>query len=460
MKNIRFKQIAILALVTVFAIGIPASFAKYMKDDSFNLNVKVEVPFTFTADTVTGENVSGGKITIKKSGWYAIAVKGGDGGSGYVGNSSGKYVSGGPGGLISIKVYLESGDVLIPHIGTAGGNGSDAKSGAAGSVTGALGGGGAGYNMPTVADSAWDWIAGAFSNSAASGGGGAATSVFVNDNSYSNLLCVAGGGGGGGAWSYYYTYPKGSWVVVGTIRTVPSGYGGAGGSNILTNASISGIGVTLPSTGSVFSGGNGKIGSIMPSGNDSGYYIYRDNGKNTTYGGGASNSGGNGSSSTNSWGVEASGSAGADYVSSSAGGVGASSKSYGGAGGGGYCGGGAGAGCSIDYSAGGGGGGSSFHKSSLNGKDITKYTSLSNLGLDIASVTYTPYHLNGLTNNVIYNTTESRIISKYPFIEYYTVTHYNYKNDPESEKYSVYNVTKSDSNVAGGFVIVKYLGQA
>lgn len=114
----------------------------------------------------------------------------------------------------------------------------------------------------------------------------------------------------------------------------------------------------------------------------------------------------------------------------------------------------------VDFVLAVGGGGSSFHKSSLNGKDITKYTSLSNLGLDIASVTYTPYHLNGLTNNVIYNTTESRIISKYPFIEYYTVTHYNYKNDPESEKYSVYNVTKSDSNVAGGFVIVKYLGQA
>lgn len=453
MNDTRFKQIAIFVLVTIIAIGLPASFAKYMKDDSFNLNVKVEVPFTFTADTVTGENVSGGKITIKKSGWYAIAVKGGDGGTATVINSgsamSGKDVPGGPGGLISIKVYLNKDDVLVPFVGTAGGNASKGTAGSAGTVSTVLGAGGKGCascDTSGATGKITKWIGSIFSNAVASGGGGAATSLFVGspDSTYSNLLCVAGGGGGAAGWSYNYSYPDGSAETLWLVKTVPSGFGGAGGSNVLGNADTSPI-----NDSTIFAGADGKFGSVMPGGTDSGSFVMRSKSGKISYGGGATNVGGAGSSSTNSWNINGTGQVGANYAANANGGKGANSSSYGGAGGGGYCGGGAGAGCSIEYSAGGGGGGSSYYKSSVNGKDVVNYVAtneLSSLGLAVASKTYAPYELDSLYQHLVYTS--------------WSTTYNNYSNNPESDKFAVYNVTKDGSNVSGGFVIVKYLGQS
>lgn len=447
MNRTYIRITAIFAVIIVTILCLPSSWAKYLTNDAYKMDVQVLAnpsPIFKTNNSSTDYSNTPVVIPIEKTGYYSVITKGGNGGAGICvyGSEELSTIAGGTGGLVSIKVWLVEGSNLVVYIGHNGGKATIGNGGTGGSVK-TIGSGGTGND----GGSSFSGIAKLLSHTAASGGGGAATTVFVEGSSvnansyspnYSNLLSIAAGGGGGGAWSQYYCYPD-TLRNLGTLNTVPAGFGGPGGSNVIGYTSSS-------NDANIFYGDNGKLGSFLPSdgngvGKDAGTYVARINSSNTEYGGGGNTSGGSAAASSRTWGITCSGNTGGGFSGSNSAGAGANSTSYGGAGGGGYCGGGSGSGTSISYSAGGGGGGSSFFTSNnVNGKAVTTYsgysTILSSNGFSVSASSYNPQIVKKLDSSSLQDGDSSS--PKYP----------DFKID------RIYN---NGSEYAEGFVMVNWL---
>ena len=449
MNRTYIRITAIFAVIIATILCLPSSWAKYLTNDAYKMDVQVLAnpsPIFKTNNSTTDYSNTPVVIPIEKTGYYSVITKGGDGGAGICvyGSKELSTIVGGTGGLVSVKVWLVEGSNLVVYIGHNGGKATIGEGGSAGSVK-TIGSGGRGDD----GGESFSGIAKLFSHTAASGGGGAATTVFVEGSSvnassynpnYSNLLSIAAGGGGGGAWSQYFSYPNTARNLT-TLNTVPAGIGGPGGSNVIGNNKTS-----SSISENIFNGDDGKLGSFLPSdgngvGKDAGKYVVRINPNYTEYGGGGSTSGGTAAKSEKTWRITCSGKDGGGFSDSNSAGSGGDSTSYGGAGGGGYCGGASGSGTSIYYSAGGGGGGSSFFTSkNVNGKAVTTYseysTILSSNGFSVSASSYNPQAVKKISESSLQDGDSS---------------------EPKYSDFSIDRIYNNGSEYAEGFVMVNWL---
>lgn len=348
MKSNRiFQVVCLLLLLGTTVLCIPGSIAKYADDKQYEIVVKSKIKpgvqyeyYTFNSPNWTnGHNT----ITLNHNGYYAILIKGGNGGSGYQqsGYSSlsptGQVYSGGKGGVVAYIAKFNKNDMLDVYLGSAGGNASTSSS--LSSASQRVGAGGVNA-LSTGSQKKYEGGSGAYVDLkkykdvfkySASAGGGAATVVNYNNNS----IVIAGGGGGA---SSCVTNMKGSLGAKWTC--IVANVGGNGGTNI-SSVSLGG------------KNGGGEHYGMMDA-----YY---------SGGGGGSANGGAGSAGSSdsvvtvaivnssiSSGTADSGGSSTQY------GYGGAGKYLGGGGGGGYAGGGGGCGTSVELEPGAGGGGSSY----------------------------------------------------------------------------------------------------
>lgn len=391
----KYLRIFAMALVAVMSIlCIPGTFAKYSKEETYTVAVKQKEIKIEPGKIVYSTNNSSGEkqYTADKDGYYAVLIKGGNGGSGIVGDGS--KASGwktnsssvGKGGIMLGIVHMSEEDFLAFTVGQ---NGTDASINS--SLTGnirstSIGNGGTTTETyvewtripftliyyPSYYTKTVGYLKGADGSKsglsnyayAAGGGGGSSTVVYLNESTPEALLMIAGGGGGSSGAD---TDANGS---NGNTSTWSYGFGGDGGSNINPSTNSIGGNVGIGSvTGCVYNGfdGNSSKGNT----NAIGY------GGTTNPGAGAT-----GYSSTSNC-EGATGTLlsidGGSFKNTT--GCGGAAGGIGGGGGGGYAGGGGG-GCgwfksssrtntdAID-SPGGGGGGSSFAKSNIDSSGMT-----------------------------------------------------------------------------------------
>ena len=370
-KSAKIKRILIVLLVTVLAVALPASFAKYIDSKTYTLHLTKTEVFKFFYNTSNSKMAE--KVELPKAGRYAIIVKGGDGADNYVWNSTTKvnnsYIYGGKGGTV-VGVYTTTEDHQYVYVSAGGvGNKPEQPNGVgAGGEPGKnslsmLNGGKGGIMEATGGfyDAIIKFAAVAFSQSPSGAGGGAASIVYACDSSGhydkdSDLLLLAGGGGGASSWNSAYASGNIKVPVI-NKNSVPSGAGGNGSGNFLGDS------VAKSDSSDMLQ--NYSDWKISTDNNFTRKYMGfiiaglsgEGNATQGTYGKGGSTKPGAGGT-VNNVGI-LSGSpadAGTAYAS---GGTGGEGSYYGGGGGGGYCGGGGGAGSSIDVAAGGGGAGSS-----------------------------------------------------------------------------------------------------
>ena len=218
------------------------------------------------------------EVSEATKGWYAVMLRGGDGG-----NASG---SGGAGGVVKGVVWLEPGKYTLVAGAIGSTNGVQADSN-----TSAFTGGGKSYPR-----------------SEAGGGGGGLSGLFLTDSTdyiQLNVLAVAGGGGGGP----YKNSGQGS--------VLRGGYGGGGG-NATTGVTVLGVssgqdgqqissrnqnggggGSSGGAGGSGYQGYNGNAGSALKGGDVTRFGNYADRagaGGSGWFGGGSGGGSYNGSS--------------------------------------------------------------------------------------------------------------------------------------------------------------------
>lgn len=327
-KYIKNSIIVILALTFMFVSTY--SLAKYTKQDTSSLTISTQKEFFKQkyADN-SGKAID---FIPQYEGYYAIIVKGGDGGNGNKGEGSlsasgwkcrkeTEGETGGKGGVMFGVFSTENNKLLRIALGSEGKDSTTWYE----SVDG-----GTNASSPTTAQGAKGGNSGSIgSRNPSSGGGGAGSVVFsytTTGLANKKTAMIAGGGGGSAGNDTYY-------------NVASTGKGGAGGSNFTTESfttKINGSAISL-AAGQVYSGFDGTAPGTAK-----------------TYGYGAKDTGGSG------------GRTGSNYTGSNGSGDGATPNgSCGGAGGGGYAGGGSGklnsysSGIS-NFNPGGGGGGSSF----------------------------------------------------------------------------------------------------
>ncbi len=321
-KYIKNSIIVILALTFMF---VSYSLAKYTKQDTSSLTISTQKEFFKQkyADN-SGKSID---FTPQYEGYYAIIIKGGDGGNGNKGKDS-KWAcrkdtegeTGGKGGVMFGIFSTETNKLLRISLGSEGKDSSAVHTTVDGGVN---------SSNPSIAQGAKGGNSGNIMNyNPSSGGSGAGSVVFsytTTGLANKKIAMIAGGGGGSAGNDTYYT------------KGVLQGRGGSAGSNFTSDSftsSINGSAISI-SAGQVYSGFNGT-----------------SPGTGKTYGYGAKDTGGTG------------GRTGSSYTGNAGSGNGATPNgSCGGAGGGGYAGGGSGSTSGYNtnnFNAGGGGGGSSF----------------------------------------------------------------------------------------------------
>ncbi|GAX48337.1 glycine-rich protein [Pseudolactococcus reticulitermitis] len=194
-----------LGLLSLLALG-GLTQSKYVR------NATIEMDVTNEADVAMREGVnpdvkntaSQGSYTVKKTGYYAIQLKGGDGGT----NNGG---TGGKGGVVEEVYYLEKGQTVWYSLGGRGGyyqaNSDNRTSGASDYSAGGTGG-----------DSG---LIGSNASSRQGGGGGGASIVRLGSSTGTDIMIAGGGGGGAGGGQQY-----GAVAAAQTPRQ--GGIGGAG----------------------------------------------------------------------------------------------------------------------------------------------------------------------------------------------------------------------------------------
>lgn len=194
-----------IGLLSLLAItGLTQS--KYVRNSDVTLNVSQDTgvaPVTIPNNAGANGALVNQSYTVQKTGYYAIQLKGGDGGT----NNTG---TGGRGGVVEGVYKLNAGQVITYTLGGVGGfyaAGSDNRTPGA-SNYGQAGSGGSAPNS-------------IYNASAREGcGGGGASVVRLGSASGTELLVAGGGGGGAGgsnAVNYGLSQPR---------------LGGTGGSNI------------------------------------------------------------------------------------------------------------------------------------------------------------------------------------------------------------------------------------
>ena len=352
MKHNLFRIVSTIVLAVCLLLCVPSSMAKYATSGNILVPVKKVVlkDFWYTNSSAI---FSVAKDTSSQEGYYAVLIKGGNGGDGVkhsFSTTSGS-VAGGNGGLMLGYIYLTASDSLVVKIGTAGGNAGTSAYGAAGTNGTDMA---KGYRGKCLSSDDTKFIIDIFNNDY-SAGSGAGTILYKNSVSQSNLMMIAGGGGAAAS------------VNTNVSSKVP-GEGGAGGGNY-NGPVTSYTDVSSPSTGKVYPGGNG-IGSTWSKKSTT----YHTNG----YGGSVSGGAGGTCGDYTYWlGIapytfsQKTAGSGSAYSTSANGGNGGAGIYLSGPGGGGYAGGGGGAGFGVDRSAAGGGGGSSY----INTTAMTEFSS-------------------------------------------------------------------------------------
>lgn len=383
----RYLRIVAMALVAVMSVlCIPGTFAKYSKEETYTVAVKQKEikdepgEIVFNTNKTDKENAG---YTSPEGGYYAILVKGGNGGSGVAG--SGSKDSGwktdsdsvGKGGIMLAIIHLTENQSLSVTVGKTGGNAKRQTKGTGGLTEETYQNGTKkqwiiwpvwSIQVPAYATREVGYFVGADGSAnthtnyknAAGGGGGSATIVFFGDSTPNDLIIVAGGGGGSSG------FDKEAYGLSTAAKNWSYGYGGNGGSNINPNENEIGGSASLGTVaGIVYNGLNGQAS------NGSTYAI--------GYGGGIAGGAGATAYSGSTHGgnagtlIEASGNS---FVNPS--GCGGSAGGIGGGGGGGFAGGGGGGRGWFSYqnssytdAAGGGGGGSSFVRSDIDASSMT-----------------------------------------------------------------------------------------
>lgn len=170
-----------LGLLSLLALG-GLTQSRYVRDAAVKMDITNEADVAMREGVNPDvKNTSSGWISypVEKTGYYAIQLKGGDGGT----NNAG---TGGKGGVVEEVYYLEKGQTVYYSLGGRGGfyaNGSDNRT-AGGSEYNA---GGTGGNSGIATGDA---------SSRQGGGGGGASIIRLGSSSGTDIM-IAGGGGGG-----------------------------------------------------------------------------------------------------------------------------------------------------------------------------------------------------------------------------------------------------------------------
>lgn len=225
-----------LGLLSLLALG-GLTQSRYVRDAAVKMDITNEADVAMREGVNPDvKNTSSGWISypVEKTGYYAIQLKGGDGGT----NNAG---TGGKGGVVEEVYYLEKGQTVYYSLGGRGGfyaNGSDNRT-AGGSEYNA---GGTGGNSGIATGDA----------SSRQGGGGDGASIVRLGSSSGTDIMIAGGGGGKNA------------VLIAAAQTPrPGGIGGAG-----VGSDNTGLAVDLPGSNGLGnrngSSKDGQNGTAIP----------------------------------------------------------------------------------------------------------------------------------------------------------------------------------------------------
>lgn len=228
-----------IGLLSLLAItGLTQS--KYVRTSDITLNVSQDTkiaPETIGNNDDKNAALNYQNYTVQKTGYYAIQLKGGDGGT----NMG---ATGGRGGVVEGVYKLNAGQVLTYTLGGRGGlyaAGSDNRTpGASYYAAGGTGGDSNAINNPSARQG---------------GGGGGASAVKLGGVGGPDLLVAGGGGGGAGgsnSLSGLFTYP--------CDQARP---GGTGGSNSAGQTGL--ISGTLAANGVLGGRNSSKDGAYAPS---------------------------------------------------------------------------------------------------------------------------------------------------------------------------------------------------
>ena len=227
---------------------------QYIGTRTYGVEIKISAAVETHAEPESISASKEGYYTVSKSGYYLLELWGGDGGNGtenrYTFTGDTKVFpggTGGDGGYVYAKVWLEKGQTLVYTIGTDGGQaaagdesagGENGEGGVHGEVGSRMVGAGGGFSALYFFDkgefNADEWITD--------------TSIVIPESArLSKYILIAGGGGGGGAGaglSYFST-------------DLYAPNGGKGGT-ISSTSYITINGGTHGVSGYVFSGKNGS----------------------------------------------------------------------------------------------------------------------------------------------------------------------------------------------------------
>lgn len=171
-----------LGLLSLLALG-GLTQSRYVRDAAVKMDITNEADVAMREGVNPDDkNTSSGWISypVEKTGYYAIQLKGGDGGT----NNGG---TGGKGGVVEEVYYLEKGQTVWYSLGGRGGyyqaNSDNRTSGASDYSAGGTGGSAVGLGDQS---------------SRQGGGGGGASIVRLGSSSGTDIMIAGGGGGGAG----------------------------------------------------------------------------------------------------------------------------------------------------------------------------------------------------------------------------------------------------------------------